>query len=278
MFNPSSRDRRLIVNADDFGRSSSINQAVIQAHQRGILTTASLMVNGAAAAEAVQLARQNPRLGVGLHIALAHGTSALPHSQIPDLTDAQGNFSNDPVAAGFNYFRNRRCHAQLESEIAAQFDRFFKTGLPLDHVNGHLHFHLHPTVFEILSRRAAEFQIRHFRLTRDPFFLNARLAKGRWFYRLSHAIIFTALSRRAARNFRGANIRSPAHVFGLLQNALVDEPYILSLLPELPPGDSELYSHPSLDEFKNEFDALVSPKVRAAVDQLGIKLIRYSDL
>lgn len=276
MFNSSTR--RLIVNADDFGRSHSINQAIVQAHQRGILTTASLMVNAPAAAEAIELARQNPRLGVGLHITLAHGTSALPHSQIPNLTDAQNKFSNDPVAAGFKYFRDRRCHAQLELEIAAQFDRFFKTGLPLDHVNGHLHFHLHPTIFNILSRRAAEWHIRHFRLTRDPFFLNARLAKGRWLYRLSHALIFTALSRRAAKGFAGASIRSPAHVFGLLQNALVDEPFILSLLPELPPGDSELYSHPSLDEFKNEFDALVSPKVRAAVNQLGIKLIRYTDL
>ena len=78
-----------------------------------------------------------------------------------------------------------------------------------------------------------------------------------------------------------ANIRlrsSAANVAGLLQNARVDEPYLARLLPRLPEGDSELYSHPSLDEFKNEFDALISPRVREQVDQLGIKLIRYQDL
>ena len=270
--------RRLIVNADDFGRSHSINQAVIQAHQRGILTTASLMVNGAACEEAVQLARQNPTLGVGLHLSLAFGTSALPPSEIPDLVDTQGNFSNDPVKTGFKYFINRRCHPQLEKEISAQFERFQQTGLPLDHVNGHLHFHLHPTIFKIIAHNAPHWNVRHFRFTRDPFFLNARLAKGRWFYRLSHAIIFRILSRRAAGNFAGWNVRSPSHVFGLLQHALVDEDFILRLLPELPPGDSELYSHPSLDDFKHEFDALISPRVRETIERCGIKLIRYGEL
>ena len=73
-------------------------------------------------------------------------------------------------------------------------------------------------------------------------------------------------------------IRHAQITFGLLQNARVDEEYILKLLPELPPGDSELYSHPSLDEFKHEFDALVSPRVKERVEKLGIELIRYQDL
>src|SRR5437762_14267709 len=127
--------RRLIVNADDFGASQSINRAVIQAHQRGILTSASLMVNGAAAAEAVELARAHPCLGVGLHLTLCHGTSALPPSQIPDLVDRAGNFSNNPVGAGFKYFALRRCHDQLAREVAAQFEKFRATALTLDHVN-----------------------------------------------------------------------------------------------------------------------------------------------
>ena len=73
-------------------------------------------------------------------------------------------------------------------------------------------------------------------------------------------------------------IRHAQITFGLLQNARVDEEYILKLLPELPPGDSELYSHPSLDEFKHEFDALVSPRVKELIEKLGIELIRYQDL
>jgi hypothetical protein len=104
------------------------------------------------------------------------------------------------------------------------------------------------------------------------------MASGRWFYRVSHAAIYEWLSSRARGPLRQRGIRHAQITFGLLQNARVDEEYILRLLPELPPGDSELYSHPSLDEFKHEFDALVSPRVKELVKKLGIELIRYQDL
>src|SRR5512141_1420533 len=96
--------RRLIVNADDFGRSSAINAAVIRAHREGILTTASLMVNESACEEAVALARLNPKLGVGLHLTFLCGHSALPTNRIPGLVNAAREFSNSPAAAGFRYF------------------------------------------------------------------------------------------------------------------------------------------------------------------------------
>src|SRR6266853_363578 len=124
--------RRLIVNADDFGRSHSINQAVVRAHREGILTSASLMVNGEAADEAVELARQNTQLGVGLHVSLVCGASALPPDAIPGLVDAGGNFSNHSVVSGIRYFFRRELRPQLEREIQAQLERFRLTGLPLD--------------------------------------------------------------------------------------------------------------------------------------------------
>ncbi|MBI5773853.1 MAG: hopanoid biosynthesis-associated protein HpnK [Verrucomicrobia bacterium] len=270
--------RRLVVNADDFGRSRAINTAVIRAHREGILTTASLMVNGAACDEAVQFARENPKLGVGLHLSLVCGTSALKHADIPDLVDQQGNFSNDPVGAGFRYFVCEGLRPQFKAEIAAQFEKFRRTGLPLDHVNGHLNLHLHPVIFDILCANSVRWGIRHLRVTRDLFWLNARLASGQWLYRASHAAIFALLSWRARFTLARLGVRHTRFVFGLLQNARVDENYVLKLLPELPSGDSELYSHPSLDEFRNELDALISPQVAALVRQSGIQLIRYQDL
>jgi hopanoid biosynthesis associated protein HpnK len=270
--------RRLIVNADDFGRSHAINQAVIRAHREGILTSASLMINEPAADEAIALARQNPGLGVGLHLALVCGRSALPPAAIPDLVNAQSQFSNRPVAAGFRYFLSARCWAQLRDEIAAQFAKFRAAALPLDHVNGHLHFHLHPVVLKILRENAGAWGVRAMRLTRDPFLLNARIAPGRWGYRLSHAAIFNLLSAQAGSWMTRHEIRHTRAVFGLLQDGGVDAGYLANLLPLLPPGDSELYSHPSLDQFKHEFDALVNPSTRAVVRQLGIQLIRYQDL
>ena len=273
-----SETRRLIVNADDFGRSHSINQAVLRAHREGILTTASLMVNGDAFDEAVQLARENPRLGVGLHLTLILGRSTLSHGDIPGLVDPQRNFTDNPVAAGLRYFFDRSLRPQLRREIDAQFRKFFASGLRLDHVNGHLHLHLHPTIFRLLEHNLGDWQITHLRLTRDSFFLNLRLAPGRLLYRAGHAVLFWFLSRRVRRALQRERIRHTQAVFGLLQDSHVDEDYVTRLLPRLPPGDSELYSHPSLDEFKHEMDALVSPRVRALVARQHIQLIRYQDL
>jgi len=270
--------RRLIVNADDFGRSPSINQAVVRAHREGILTTASLMTNESAFDEAVAFAKENPRLGVGLHLTLVCGNSALSPEKIPGLVNGKKQFSNNPVSSGFRFFACRNLKAQLENEIEAQFEKFHATGLPLDHVNGHLHFHMHPTIFKILMKNSERWKIQRMRLTNDRFRLNARLARGQWAYRLSHAAIYRGLSMWARPYFARKNIRHTQSVFGLLQNARVDENFVEKLLPQLPFGDSELYSHPSLDEFKNEFDALISPRVKELVVQQKIQLIRYQDL
>jgi hopanoid biosynthesis associated protein HpnK len=270
--------RRLIVNADDFGRSPSINAAVTRAHREGILTSASLMVNEPASAEAVALARENPTLGVGLHLTLLCGLSALPAQSIPGLVNSQGEFGDRPAAVGFRYFIRRGLREQLRREIHRQFDRFRATGLPLDHVNGHVHLHLHPVVFGILMEDADRLGIRRLRLTRDRFWLNARLARGRWGYRASLALIFHALAARARRPLRQRGIHHPRAVFGLLQDSLVDEAYLLKLLPRLPAGDSELYSHPSLDKFKHEFEALISLRVKEQIETQKIQLIRYADL
>lgn len=269
---------RLIVNADDFGRSRSINEAVIRAHQEGILTTTSLMVNEVAFDEAVELAKKNPKLGVGLHLTLVCGHSTLPRDKVPGLVDEQRNFSNNAPAAGFGYFISRDLRGQLEEEINAQFERFQKTGLKLDHVNGHLNIHLHPTIFSILMTNAERWRIRHLRFTHDPLRISLKTSSGQWLYRLMHAAIYRMLSQRARPALLARKIRHTEHVFGMLQNARVNENYIRELLPLLPAGDSELYSHPSLDEFKHEFDALVSPRVKLLVQQFGIELIRYQDL
>ncbi len=271
-------ERRLIVNADDFGRSRSINEAVIRAHREGILTTASLMVNEPSCAEAVVLAKENPKLGVGLHLTLLMGHSVLAPEKIPGLVNAQREFSNNPVGVGFRYFIKGSLREQLRAEIHAQFKAFRATGLTLDHVNGHLHMHLHPVVFRILMEDAEALGIRHLRLTRDCFDRSRRMASGRWFYRVSHALIYDCLSARASEPLRQRGIKHAQITFGLLQDSQMDEEYILKLLPELPPGDSELYAHPSMDRFKHEFDALISPRVKGEITRRGIKPIRYQDL
>lgn len=270
--------RRLVVNADDFGRSSSINEAILRAHREGILTTASLMVAGEAFEEAVAIARSTPTLGVGLHLTLVHGKSVLPAARIPGLVASSGRFSDNAPLAGFRYWARRDLREALGAEMAAQFERFRATGLPLDHVNGHLHLHLHPVVLDLLVGRAREWGVERVRLTRDSLRTSLRVQRGRWFYRLSHALIFSLLSRRAEPVLKRLGMRHTDAVFGLLADGVVDEGYLLKVLPELPVGDVELYSHPSLDRFRHEFEGLISPRVRRMTEELGFERVRYQDL
>lgn len=275
---PDGARRRLVVDADDFGRSRSINDAVIRAHREGILTSASLMVAGEAWQEAVELARAHPTLGVGLHLTLVCGRAVLPPSRIPGLVDSAGCFSDRAPLAGFRYWASPKLRDPLRAELGAQFARFHATGLTLDHVNGHLHLHLHPVVFDLLREHAREWGIERMRLTRDSLSLSRRMSRGYWGYRLSHAAIFGWLSRRAAPVFSRLGIRHTDAVFGLLQDGRVDEAYVLDLLPRLPPGTHELYAHPSMDRFRHEYEAFASPRVKERVRELGIELVRYQDL
>lgn len=270
--------RRLIVNADDYGRSPAINQAVLRAHREGILTTASLMINEPGSEEAIALARQNPSLGVGLHLTLICGHAACAPADVPGLVDAHGRFPDRPAGPALRYFFDRSLRPQLKAEVTAQLAKFRATGLKLDHLDGHLHLHLHPTVFGLLEPLLPEFGITHLRLTRDPLWLNLRAVPGRWLYRVGHALLFVLLPRRPGAVMRQCGIRHTSAVFGLLQDSHVDERFLMRLIPRLPAGDSELYCHPSLDQFRHEMDALISPRVRALLERHAIALIRYQDL
>ncbi len=269
---------RLIVNGDDFGRANGNNRAIIRAHREGILTSASLMVNEHAADAAVELARENPKLGVGLHVVLVCGRSALKPSETVGLVDQRFEFGRNATTTGMRYFFNSKLRPSLRQEIDAQFREFRLTKLPLDHVNGHLNFHLHPTIFRILKRHAGDWGIGAMRLTREPLGLGLRLSYGRYFYRFSHAFIFSWLSRKAQPSLLRRRIRHADCVFGMLESGRITESYLLRLLETIGPGTYELYAHPDEDSHAHETEALCSPKVRELVRQRGIQLVRYSDL
>lgn len=265
---------RWIVNADDFGRSSSINTAVEKAHREGILTSASLMVNEPACAGAVEIAGRNPNLGVGLHLTLCCGRAA---SQSV-LANAEKHFTAGPVTAGLKIFLSTEFKRALEAELEEQFKRFEATGLVLDHVNGHLNIHLHPTVLGILLRRAQEWGITRMRLTQDPWFIDKKLSNGKLAYRLSHAMIYHFLSKRARKHLAAHSIKHADYVFGLLRFDRIDEQFYLGLLPLLHSGTHEIYSHPSDDASIHELNALTSERVKQAVREHNVQLVRYQDL
>lgn len=275
---PNDRRIRVIVNADDFGISPGANRAILRAHREGILTSASLMVGAPAATAAIEAARSTPTLGVGLHLTLACGRCTSPPKTISGLVDPAGQFDDQPARAGLRYYLRRRWHPLIKQEMDAQFRAFAATGLPMDHLNGHLHFHLHPTVFGLIRRHWRNWNVRAVRLTRDSLGTSLRLARGRYFYRLSHTLIFDWLSARARATLKLRRIRHAELTFGLLENDQMTEPYLVALFERLTPGVFEVFFHPDEDRHQAELEALISPRVREVVERRGIELIRYQDL
>jgi hopanoid biosynthesis associated protein HpnK len=283
-------DRYLIVNGDDFGLSSQVNAGILYAHTHGILTNTSLMVTASAWQDAVRLAQETPSLSVGLHLTLVQGRAVLAPHLLTKVTGPSGNFSDNPTVTGFRYFFSPQARTQLRDECRAQIERFLATGLPLAHLDGHLHIHMHPTVLTILLDLASEYGVKAMRLTRED--LSVGLAcdprhrsRKRW-----ESFIFTQLSRVAEQKLRSRGIAFPDALFGLHQSGDVNERYVLELLPRLRSGETELYCHPAFLPCKEvqywtpsyrrdvELVALTSAAVRTALTEQGIRLISYRDL
>jgi hopanoid biosynthesis associated protein HpnK len=282
--------RRIVVNGDDFGRTASINTAIIQAHREGILTSTSLMVAEGAFDEAVALAKAHPTLAVGLHLVAANGRAVLPPAQIPHIVDARGRFPDSAVQAGLRYVVSATARQELAREMEAQFARFAATGLPLSHVDGHLHFHVHPIVFNLLIPLAERYGASGLRLPRDDFWLAMRYNRQGAALKATWAVIYALLCRWCLRRLQvGAQGRAPLTVtdrmYGLMQTGQMEEAYVLQVLRQLSVPTAELYFHPStvpleekLGPNPGDLATLLSPAVRQAIQEGGIELANYPRL
>jgi hopanoid biosynthesis associated protein HpnK len=238
--------RFAIINGDDFGLSEGVNQAIIKAYEQGVLTSTSLMVSADAAKEAVTLASTHPKLAVGLHLVLVCGRSVLPPEQIPHLVDKQGNFSNSPLNAGLRYQFVRETRQELRQEIRAQLEKYRSTGLPLSHVDGHLHLHVHPVVLGILVDLAAEFDIKVIRLPSEELGITLRVNRSHLLTKLVWSGVFARLRRYGERLLKSQGISFTEKVYGLLQTGGITEEYLVALIPQIQANLVEIYSHPAM--------------------------------
>jgi hopanoid biosynthesis associated protein HpnK len=274
----------LIVTADDFGVAVEVNDAVEQAHTHGILTAASLMVGGGAVSDAVARARRLPTLRVGLHIVLVEGRPVLPPSAIPDLVGPDGLFRRDMVASAVNMFFRPSVRRQLAAEITAQFEAYRATGLALDHVNTHKHFHLHPTIAGHILRIGRAYGLNAMRVPLEP---RAILMQADARKKIAPAYVTGPWSALVRWRLGRAGVATADRVFGLHWSGAMTTERVRGLIAHLPDGLTELYVHPATaggfegeapgSLYAEELAALTAPSIVAETRNGVIKLGGFSD-
>jgi hopanoid biosynthesis associated protein HpnK len=264
MAHPAPSPRGVIVTADDFGASLSVNDAVEIAHRDGILTAASLMVAGDAADDAVERALAMPSLGVGLHLVLVEGRPVLPPETIPDLVDVDGRFRTNMVRTALAIALKPAARRQLRSEITAQFDAFAATGLPLDHINAHKHFHLHPMIADAVIDIGRRYGMK---AVRAPVKTGTPGIEHWWAARLQ-------------RRLRQEGLLVADQVVGLAWTGAFDTARMREALDALPPGLTEIYTHPATTDdwsgaapgyrYRDELAALTDVLAMASIQRDGV--------
>lgn len=282
--------KKIIFTGDDFGLALPVNEGIVQAHQNGVLTAASLMPGAAFFHDAVERAREHPSLRIGLHLTLVEGRPVLPQQEVPDLVDARGFFSMHLARAGFRFFFYPGIRKQLESEIRAQFEAFRKTGFALDHVNAHNHMHLHPTVLRLLLKAGKEYGLRAVRLPNEPPVKSWKAAGTSPGSRLASWMFLRPWISLMKSLLDRAQVRYNDYLLGMTDGGAMTLDRLLRFLRHLPSGTTEMCFHPAtrrcveidatMPQYRHEdeFRALISEELRGALRTNGIQTIAFSDL
>jgi hopanoid biosynthesis associated protein HpnK len=286
--------KQLIINADDFGYTRGVNEGIIRAHRDGILTSATLMANGAAFDDAVERAKANPKLGVGCHLVLTGGSSVAPREKIPSLADSQGRLPHSLGALVTRLSLGAIRTEDIERELSAQLEKIRHAGIELTHVDTHKHTHVHPRVMSAVGRVAQKFGITR---VRNPI----EDARDSWrTARSEHTGLVLNMAASTAVRSVGAwfqsiarrnGLRFPEHFLGLAITGSVSAAALYRLIDTLPDGRTEIMTHPGLcdtelmttdtrlnKQRETELDGLLSPEARRLAEAKGVRLISYREL
>lgn len=290
--------RRLIVNADDFGLTFGINRAILEAHQHGIVTSATLMANGAAFFDAAQVARTCARLSVGCHVVLVDGSPLLDPAQIPSLinnhqTSRHGAaFREGLTGFALRAARGRLAPEQIEAEVTAQVRKLQSAGISVSHVDTHKHTHIFPQVLGPLLRACQACGVR---MIRNPFVPTARFAlvakRPRLWKRYGQVKIMSTLARKFHQAVRDAGMITTDGTVGIVATGAWDEKLFGLLFAVLPEGTWEFVCHPGYDDAElrgirtrlrksreRELRILTSPASRELLARREIELVSYREL
>ena len=279
---------RVIINADDFGIHGEVNKAVYIGHTYGILTSTSLLAPGPAFTEAVDMARQCPGLGTGIHLCLVGGLSpVLSPREVPTLVNEDGLFPDNYMDFIRAVYTGKVNFSEVYAELAAQIEKILATGLPVTHVDSHQHLHVLPPVWPVVTALMKKYGIHRLRLPREPYrFKIFTVPPGRMLGRDA----LTFLARRAARDAAKLHFSGTDYFWGMADGGRMTETKLCYLLETVPFGIHEIMMHPGCKakelgkvfkwgyRWESELKALLSERVRAIAEKKNIAFINYGYL
>ena len=285
--------RNLIVNADDLGWTAGVNRGIAKAHRNGIVTSASLLANGAAFAEGAELARKTRGLGVGVHLNLSDGPPTAARETVATLLNNAGEFESGPDALLLKIATRGLAMSEVETEWEAQIAKVRAAGVEPTHLDGHKHVHMLPGLFEIALRLAKRHGIGAIRVSHEASNLRVALSTGE----LRATVVLKQgvqarglklLARDAREQAGRAGISTPDYFCGIAQTGELTKEGVTRLLRSLPEGTTELMCHPGYadealrktatrlqESREKEVEILTDTNIRNLVASQGIRLIDY---
>ena len=279
--------KQLIINADDFGLHELINQGIVAGHVSGCVTSTSIMAGGDAFEHAIELARQNPDLGIGVHLTLV-GARPVARGDIHSLLTSDGLFFSNYYQFAKKYICGQIAKKHIEYELRCQIQKVGGKGITVTHIDSHQHLHALPGMAEVISRIASEFNINKIRIPAESIgFLGAGSLD---FRRVMARSVLTVCSLLAKTSFSHEGLHAPQHFFGMLNGGAMVQSALLHILKKLPDGVSEIMVHPGKSteklaqlfawgySWQEEMEALQSKEVLDTIQTRNIQLINFSDL
>ena len=285
--------RRLIINGDDFGLTSGINRAIVEAHERGVLTSTTLMANSVAFDDAARLALSSSRWSVGCHVVLLDGQPLIDPSRIPTLVAANNGRSFRDGVGGFamRALTGRIDPEQVEAEVTAQIRKLQSRGVAVSHVDTHKHTHIFPPALRGILRAARMCGITAIRNPFEVVAANfARAQSGLW-KRYAQVRTLRGLAGYFRREVAKAGLRTPDGTLGIVATGHLNPNLFQQIAEHMPEGTWEFVCHPGYvdadlaavrtrlrESRQEELAVLTSPDTRAALEKFGIQLISYLEL
>jgi hopanoid biosynthesis associated protein HpnK len=282
--------RRLIVNADDFGLTSGVNEGIVKAHRQGIVTSSTLMACGAQFEHAVRLAKEHSALSVGCHVVLVDGVPMLSPDEVSTLLDNSGpRFRQSIVSFAMRATTKRLNEDQIAAEVTAQILKLQSAGIQVSHLDSHKHTHMFPVALRGILKAAERCGVRAIRNPFEPLII-ASASSGSWKRQFQLGML-----RRYRGTFRNelarAGMATPDGCIGVIATGGLTAQVFEALIRNLPQGTWEFVSHPGYNDpelrsvatrlresRENELEILTAPGIRTLLENARIELISYRNL